>query len=130
MAEAGGAFVTRSFERMLKEASHRNKKYATLQQALKAYLGNDHRNFYTYIEPSLSHKTFLSGIYLYICMHGLRLPACLLNCSIPFQHHHNLTACILCIYGAFLIADRTRNPGVPVPSSGQAEESVPSDDRY
>lgn len=37
MAEAGGAFVTRSFERMLKEASGR--KYINLQNALKAYLG-------------------------------------------------------------------------------------------
>lgn len=37
MADAGGAFVTRSFERMLKESS--GKKYANLQNALKAYLG-------------------------------------------------------------------------------------------
>lgn len=38
MAEAGGAFVTRSFERMLKDASGR--KYGSLQTALKAYLGS------------------------------------------------------------------------------------------
>ena len=38
MAEAGGAFVTRSFERMLKDASGR--KYSSLQTALKAYLGS------------------------------------------------------------------------------------------
>lgn len=37
MAEAGGGFVTRSFERMLKEAS--GKKFINLQNALKAYLG-------------------------------------------------------------------------------------------
>ncbi len=37
MAEAGGAFVTRAFERMLKDSSGR--KYGTLQTALKAYLG-------------------------------------------------------------------------------------------
>jgi hypothetical protein len=37
MAEAGGAFVTRSFERMLKDAPGR--KYTALQTALKAYLG-------------------------------------------------------------------------------------------
>lgn len=37
MAEAGGAFVTRAFERMLKDSSGR--KYTTLQTALKAYLG-------------------------------------------------------------------------------------------
>ena len=37
MAEAGGSFVTRSFERMLKEASGR--KYSNLRSALKAYLG-------------------------------------------------------------------------------------------
>ncbi|KAL2613840.1 hypothetical protein R1flu_025532 [Riccia fluitans] len=36
MAEAGGGFVTRSFERMLKDAP--GKKYINLQQALKAYL--------------------------------------------------------------------------------------------
>ncbi|KAL3679071.1 hypothetical protein R1sor_022027 [Riccia sorocarpa] len=36
MAEAGGGFVTRSFERMLKDAP--GKKYTNLQQALKAYL--------------------------------------------------------------------------------------------
>lgn len=37
MAEAGGAFVTRAFERMLKESAGR--KYGSLQTALKAYLG-------------------------------------------------------------------------------------------
>ena len=37
MADAGGAFVTRAFEKLLKDASHR--KYAKLQGALKAYLG-------------------------------------------------------------------------------------------
>ena len=37
MAEAGGGFVTRSFERMLKDAP--GKKYSNLQNALKAYLG-------------------------------------------------------------------------------------------
>lgn len=37
MAEAGGAFVTRAFERMLKDSAGR--KYGTLQTALKAYLG-------------------------------------------------------------------------------------------
>ena len=37
MADAGGAFVTRAFEKLLKDASHR--KYANLQDALKAYLG-------------------------------------------------------------------------------------------
>ncbi|XP_073391805.1 brefeldin A-inhibited guanine nucleotide-exchange protein 5 isoform X3 [Physcomitrium patens] len=40
MADAGGAFVTRSFERMLKESS--GKKYANLQNALKAYLDSRH----------------------------------------------------------------------------------------
>ena len=37
MAEAGGAFVTRAFERMLKDSAGR--KYGALQTALKAYLG-------------------------------------------------------------------------------------------
>jgi hypothetical protein len=37
MAEAGGAFVTRAFERMLKDSTGR--KYGSLQTALKAYLG-------------------------------------------------------------------------------------------
>ena len=37
MAEAGGAFVTRAFERMLKDSAGR--KYGSLQTALKAYLG-------------------------------------------------------------------------------------------
>jgi hypothetical protein len=36
MAEAGGAFVTRSFKRMLNDAPGR--KYSALQTALKAYL--------------------------------------------------------------------------------------------
>ncbi|KAG0608013.1 hypothetical protein M758_8G071400 [Ceratodon purpureus] len=36
MAEAGGAFVTRAFERMLKDSAGR--KYGSLQTALKAYL--------------------------------------------------------------------------------------------
>ncbi|KAG6547191.1 hypothetical protein Mapa_011443 [Marchantia paleacea] len=39
MAEAGGGFVTRSFERMLKDAP--GKKYQNLQQALKAYLDRE-----------------------------------------------------------------------------------------
>ncbi len=39
MAEAGGAFVTRAFERMLKDSAGR--KYGSLQTALKAYLGED-----------------------------------------------------------------------------------------
>jgi hypothetical protein len=38
MAEAGGAFVTRSFKRMLNDAPGR--KYSALQTALKAYLGS------------------------------------------------------------------------------------------
>jgi hypothetical protein len=37
MAEAGGAFVTRSFEKLLKDASGR--RYSHLHLALKAYLG-------------------------------------------------------------------------------------------
>ena len=37
MADAQGAFVTRSFEKLLKEAYGR--KYQKLHQALKAYLG-------------------------------------------------------------------------------------------
>jgi hypothetical protein len=37
MAEAGGAFVTRSFEKLLKDAPGR--RYAHLHLALKAYLG-------------------------------------------------------------------------------------------
>jgi len=37
MAEAGGAFVTRAFERMLKDSAGR--KYGSLHTALKAYLG-------------------------------------------------------------------------------------------
>lgn len=48
MAEAGGAFVTRSFERMLKEAS--GKKYINLQNALKAYL--DRRPTATPVPPT------------------------------------------------------------------------------
>lgn len=37
MADAQGAFVTRSFEKLLKEAT--GKKHQKLHQALKAYLG-------------------------------------------------------------------------------------------
>jgi hypothetical protein len=40
MAEAGGAFVTRSFKRLLNDAPGR--KYNALQTALKAYLGSSH----------------------------------------------------------------------------------------
>lgn len=60
MAEAGGGFVTRSFERMLKEASGR--KYVNLQNALKAYLGTRIHSFFLpfhLLFHTLPHASFL-----------------------------------------------------------------------
>jgi hypothetical protein len=59
MAEAGGGFVTRSFERMLKEAS--GKKHFNLQQALKAYLGTQ-RSFHSI----LFRRFFLLCLVLFL----------------------------------------------------------------
>lgn len=90
MAEAGGGFVTRSFERMLKDAP--GKKYTNLQNALKAYLGMctllsrlECMRINTHLHPLLELMDSVRGVG------SLSLVAQWTRCLILLRDDHKLT---------------------------------------